>query len=520
MQYLFESYVLDGDRRELHRGGDVISIEPQVFDLLEYLINNRDRVVSKDDIFTTVWQGRVVSESALTTRINAARSAIGDNGEDQRLIRTLRGKGFRFIGEVREGRPLQPTDAPARAPELPSVVLALPDRPSIAVLPFVNMSGDPEQDYFADGIVDDIISGLSRIREFFVIARNSTFAYKGKAVDVRQIGRELGVRYLLEGSVRKADRRVRIAAQLVEAGTGAHIWSGRYDRDLDDIFAVQDEITQTVVAVLGPELSRAEQKRALMKPPENLGAWDLFQRGMFHLYKRTPEDNVEARLQFGRAIERDSTFAEAYAGICRTLSVDWIFLVPDRNANQAFEMGRRAVELDERSAMSHLAFGIFQILVRRDGDASLRSIEEAMRLNPNDATQYSIKGLALMGLGQAEEAASCLKQAIRLSPSDSNIGIFYGRLAMANLFLGRAEDAVEWGRKAEQRTKVWIERTALPAALTMLERDGEARQACEEFRLLWPSITLQTVRDNEPTVYPHYQSILLEGLRKAGLPEC
>jgi len=198
LQYQFESYVLDSDRRELHRGDDVISIEPQVFDLPEYLIDNRDRVVSKDDIYATVWQGRVVSESALTTRINAARSAIGDNGEDQRLIRTFRGKGFRFIGEVQEGRPLQPNAALAGASELPSVPLALPDRPSIAVLPFVNVSGDPEQEYFADGISEDIITGLSRVRQFFVIARNSIFQYKGSSPDVRQVASALGVRYVVQ----------------------------------------------------------------------------------------------------------------------------------------------------------------------------------------------------------------------------------------------------------------------------------------------------------------------------------
>src|SRR5438874_12560127 len=214
LRYLFEEYAFDTDRRELHRGADVVSVAPQVFDLLDYLIRNRERVVSKDDLINAVWDGRIVSEAALTTRLNAARSAIGDSGEEQRLIKTLPRKGLRFIGTVREAsRPADPVAVDNR-PSPPKSALVLPDKPSIAVLPFQNLSGDPEQEYFADGMVEDIIAALSRFKSLFVIARNSSFTYKGKAVDIRTVGRELGVHYVLEGSVRKAGMRVRIAAQL------------------------------------------------------------------------------------------------------------------------------------------------------------------------------------------------------------------------------------------------------------------------------------------------------------------
>ena len=235
-----------------------MAIEPQVFDLLAYLVQHGDRVVTKDDLFAAVWNGRFVSESALTTRINAARTALGDDGKAQRLLRTLRGRGVRFVGDVRV-----PSDAISSTTAEAPPTLAFPDRPSIAVLPFANMSGDPEQEYFADGMVDDILSALSRVRWLFVIARQSSFAYRGRAADVKPIGRELGVRYVVEGSVRKSGNRVRIIAQLIDAETDAHIWADRYERDLSDIFALQDEITERIVTAIEPNVRAVEIKRAL-----------------------------------------------------------------------------------------------------------------------------------------------------------------------------------------------------------------------------------------------------------------
>ena len=230
MRYLFEDYALDTDRRELHRGPDVVPTTPQVFDLLDYLIRNRERVVSKDDLVSAIWNGRIVSDAALTTRLNAARSAIGDTGERQRLIRTMPRKGVRFVGAVHEGDRRADTAAAADShAERSRPALALPDKPSIAVLPFLNMSDDPEQEYFADGMVEEITTALSRFKSVFVIARNSSFTFKGQAVDIKEVGRRLGVRYVLEGSVRKAAGKVRISGQLIDAITGAHIWADRFE---------------------------------------------------------------------------------------------------------------------------------------------------------------------------------------------------------------------------------------------------------------------------------------------------
>ena len=223
MRYLFEEYAFDTDRREMHRGADVISVTPQVFDLLDYLIRNRERVVSKDDLINVIWNGRSVSDAALTTRLNAARTAIGDSGEQQRFIKTLPRKGFRFVGAVREMQGPAGAEVADNPVEQSKPTLTLPNKPSIAVLPFANLSSDAEQEYFADGVVEDITMALSLFPWLFVIARNSSFTYKGRAVDVKQVGRDLGVRYVLEGSVRRAGNRIRIAGQLIDAETGAHL---------------------------------------------------------------------------------------------------------------------------------------------------------------------------------------------------------------------------------------------------------------------------------------------------------
>ena len=279
MKFVFDDCILDPERRELTRASGAVAIGPQVFDLLVHLLNNREHVVSKDDLMDSVWRGRIVSESTLASHINAVRQAIGDNGQEQRLIRTIARKGFRFVGDVSEVASAQSADARrARQPQIrrPLPCLSLPDRPSIAVLPFVNLSGDPEQDYFADGIVEEIITALSRIGWLFVIARNSSFTYKGRVIDVKQVGRELGVRYVLEGSVRKAANRLRITGQLVDAATGGHLWADRYEGAIDDVFELQDQITISVVGAIAHELERAEIERAKRKPTESLDAYDYF----------------------------------------------------------------------------------------------------------------------------------------------------------------------------------------------------------------------------------------------------
>ena len=264
----FDDHVLDIERRELRRGIEPIALEPQVFDLLAYLVRNRDRVVSKDDLIKAVWRGRIVSDSALTTRLNAVRRAVNDSGAAQRVIRTVARKGVRFVAEVEEDGALE---APVAGPE-PS--FALRGKPSVAVLPFANLSSDPEQEYFADGVVEEIITALSRVRRLFVVARNSSITHKDQVIDVKRVGRELGARYLLEGAVRKAGGRVRITAQLIDAASGAHLWADRFDGSMEDVFELQDNVAASVAGVIEPAVQAAEAARSAARPTTDLGSYD------------------------------------------------------------------------------------------------------------------------------------------------------------------------------------------------------------------------------------------------------
>jgi TolB-like protein len=311
--YLFKDFALDTERRELRRGPQLVSMAPQVFDVLEYLIRNRERVVSKDDLLASIWNGRIVSDSALTTRINAARCAVDDTGEEQRLIRTLPRKGVRFIGAVREEQRFAAAEKPKVVAEYAIPALIFPDRVSIAVLPFANMSGDPEQDCFADGVVEEIITALSRCSWLFVIARNSSFAYKGKAVDVRQVGRELGVRYILEGSVRRGGDRLRLTAELIDAISGGLIWADWFEGNLGNVLALQDRFAEAVVAAIEPKLQLAEIERLKHKPASMLDAYDLLLRAQQCEFEFGMESHGAALRYLDHALAIDPCYAPAMA---------------------------------------------------------------------------------------------------------------------------------------------------------------------------------------------------------------
>ena len=339
MQFRFGDYVLDVARRELRRASELVALEPQVFDLLAHLIRNSDHVVTKEDLLNSVWGGRIVSESTFFSRINAARKAVGDDGEAQRLIRTLPRKGFRFVGAVAESKPAEPVPLPDRH-----------ERPSIAVLPFENLSGDSQQEYFVDGLTEDILTALTRFTQLTVIARNSTFVYKRHPVSIADIARDLAVRYVLEGSVRRSGKRVRITAQLIDAGTSAHLWAERYDRAMTDIFALQDEITERIVTTLVSNIERSIIEQGRRKPPGSLGAYELLLQGREQRNMSRHEANLAAETLFERAVALDPDFALAHAEIAyiQYIHVTWRIDPSRRDAHLAkgFASARRAMALE------------------------------------------------------------------------------------------------------------------------------------------------------------------------------
>jgi TolB-like protein len=521
VQFLFEDHVLDIDRRELRRGAQQIAVGPQVFDLLIYLVQNRERVVTKDDLLDAIWSGRFVSESNLTTRINAARKAIGDTGEEQRLIRTVPRKGFRFVGvvtcEAENVKDVRGSTATTPKP------LPLPDKPSIAVLPFDNMSGDREQEYFADGMVEEIITALSRFRQLFVIARNSTFTYKGRAVDVKQVGRELGVRYVLEGSVRRCDNRVRIAAQLIDATTATHLWADRFDSAIENIFDLQDRLTATVVGAVAPQLQQAEIERAKRKPTESLDAYELFSRGMAKLYPWTLEGTNEALRLFHRAFELDPDFASAYgaAAYChvwRKFNGGTVNF--EQEMGEARRLARRAVDLGQDDAVA-LTFGGYTLAhAAGDVEGAAAFIDRALTLNPNLVAAWHYSGWTRVWLGEPDIAIEHCAIAMRLSPFDPFIHHRQGTTALAHLCAGRYDEACMWSEKSLQGGPNYAPGYRIAAASNALVgRIEKAQKIAARIRQLDPGFRVSSVKDYVPFRRPEDLARYEDGLRKAGLPE-
>lgn len=524
MRYLFAEFALDTDRRELRRGADVVAITPQVFDLIEYLLRNRERVVSKDDLINAVWNGRIVSDAALTTRLNAARNAIGDSGEEQRLIKTFPRKGFRFIGEARDPNPLAGETASDVAAEGPKPALTPPDEPSIAVLPFTNLSSDPEQDYFADGIVEDIITALSRFRALFVIARNSSFTYKGRVVDVKQVGRELGVRYVLEGSVRKVANRVRITGQLVDAASGAHLWADRFDGGLDDIFDLQDQVTERVVGAIAPVVERAEIERAKRKPTESLDAYTVYLRGLARFYQLGSRAAVEEALGlFNSAIELDPDFASAYgrAASCYAYGKGngWI-----RNSEGAIaevtRLAQRAVELGKDDAIALAASGWSLASIASDFEQAAALIDRALVLNSNLAEAWFGGGWVNNWRNEPEAALDYFAHARRLNPLDPRMPGMRTGTAYAHFLLGRYDEAASWAAMALQVNPDFPAGLRVFAASNaMVGREEQAHNAIVRLRQLDPALRVSGIRDVVPHRRVEDLALYEAALRKAGLPE-
>jgi TolB-like protein len=522
LRFLFEDYALDTDVRELRCRTALVSVTPQVFDLLDYLIRNRERVVIKDDLINAIWAGRVVSDAALATRLNAARSAIGDSGKEQRLIKTLPRKGLRFVGPIQEQRLPRALVDGERQVKPSEPVLALPDKPSIAVLPFQTLNDDPDQDYFADGIVEDIITGLSRSKLLFVISRNSSFTYKAKAVDIKQVSDELGVRYVLKGSVRKARDKVRVTGQLIDAATGAHIWAGKFDSDLEDIFGLQDRLTSSVIGAMSPQLERAEIERARRKPTESLQAYDYYLRSKFSIYQWTREGSAEALRMTKLAISLDPEFAVAYASGANIFGqkkgFGWIEDAV-RECSESRQLVERAMQLDQDDplVLAHAAEVYSYVL--KEPETGLALAARAVALDPNLMMARLWAGWAQVYLGDHDAAIEQFSVAIRLSPIDPHLFVPQTGMAFAHFCAGRYEEGLASATSAIQRQPNFpgAQRIRM-SSLAMAGRIGEAHRARDAVLQTDPALRIASIKS---APFRRLQDVekLSEAWRIAGVPE-
>lgn len=511
--YQFDQFSLDTVNYALSANGEEIAVEPQVFSLLQFLVENRDRVVSKDDLIDHVWEGRIVSDGSLTSRINAARRALGDDGKTQAVIRTFPRRGFRFVAEVSDN-----LSATSGANEMAPAT----SKPSIAVLPFTNLSGDPEQEYFSDGITDDVITALSRIHSFFVIARNSSFSYKGQSPDVRSVAAELGVKYVLEGSVRRSGNQVRITSQLADAESGTQVWAESYDREVDDIFSLQAELSRTVVGAIEPELAKAEQVRATIAHPDSLSAWEDCQRGMWNLYQMaSPESCDQAEKYFLKAVERDPNFGFAYSALAHNSylrAINGWAKFPDE-LDIALAHARQGMELDQSDSRAHCCLGAIHIM-RKETSKAIRECQTGISLNPSSFQGHMWCGAAHVYAGNFEAAIPFLEMAMRLSPNDPFTGVALARLADAYMGLGKFDLAVEMAELAASKPRrgIWIH-AVLVATLAHVGRTDEAKHAFTELIERQPDFSCTYLKQNLPITDPHLLDIFSDGLRKAGVPE-
>ena len=529
----FEGFTLDLTRGCLLGSAGEIELRPKSFELLRYLTENAGRLISKDELVNAVWRNVIVSDDSLAQCVSELRHVLGD--PDRRIIKTVPRRGYLFAApvtvsprhssirqpgpnpsvgadqahSVEEALPIEPAVSPARPQPL-----SLPDKPSIAVLPFANMSGDPEQEYFADGIAEDVTTALSRYPSLFVIARNSCFTYKGRAIDVKQIGRELGVRYVLEGSLRRAGNRIRVTAQLVEAETGNHVWAVRYDRDLADIFAVQDEISEGVTIAITPAIAQAEQQRAMRKPPGNLDAWAAYQRGLWHLEKTTPNDNALADSYFRQAIDLDPNFPGGYTGLAyahRRAAVR-----RGLPATESMETARSAVRLDPNDAEARVCLG-FMLLWQGNLTGAFAESEAALTLSPNLASAHGLMGSVLNWSGQWARARATLENSIRLDPRNPHLSTRYNAVTIGYYLSGDYEAAI---KAAKLSIRAYPERENdyrwLAAALGQLGRVEEAREALEQAIAIAPAAFDGHVCTRVPWRRLEYHAHMLDGLRKAG----
>jgi TolB-like protein len=505
----FEDCSVDRHRRQLHRGGSLQHVEPQVFDLLLFLIDNRERVVSRDDLLASVWRGRNVSESTLASRINAARRALGDSGEQQRLIRTIHGRGFRFVGTIRETEEraasvdrltVPAAQAEFSAPEASDPSTEAPTRSrrgrraSIAVMPFHASSQAAR--CVADGLSHDIISGLARLRALFVIARGSTFALRERASDPREIGRVLNVDYVATGSVLRDTDRLVVGVELCATSDGRLVWAETYETPLANALDVLGPIAAKIIGSLNAEIQTAECSRAMLRPPNSLNAWEAHHRGLWHMYRFTGPDNERAQQYFERAIKLDPTFSRAYAGLSFTHWQNaFHFKAADRQgeADRAFDAAGRSLLADHRDPAAHWAMGR-ALWLRGEDATSLRELEEAVALSANFASAYYAMGFVQSQTGDAQAAVEATEVTCDLSPFDPMMYAICAARAYALFRLGCYEEAADWALRVGRQPNAHAYARALSVLiLAVAGHLEEARCGMRLVHSLRPGLSIDDV---------------------------
>lgn len=483
MRFQFEDFLLDQNNFALYQDGTAIGAEPQQIELLLLLIERRNRMVSKEELNNEIWKGRVVSEAALSGAIKSLRKLLNDDGRTQRIIKTVHRKGFRFVADVHVLS--QPLDANLQAhakhgsaQQFSSARVQLA-KPRIIVLPFINLSADPEQEYFSDGVSTDIIAQLSRHRWLDVIARNASFGYKGENVSTELLAAELNVDYVVEGSIQRRGERVRISAHLIDASTGTQKWAERFNRELDNMFALQDEITELIVARLEPEIGMVERTKVVMARPSSLQAWDCYHLGIYHFFKFTGPDNLEAQKYLLQSQQLDENFGEAYAWWAYAVVLGMVYWQTDPEPSlldRALAACDRALSLDNHNAM-FFALKARVLLARRDYRNAITENERAIQLNPALASAYCGLGDSLAYEEKYDQALGYFDKAISLSPNDPQLWAFYTYGALVHLFKSDYQKALDWTEKAHALTnsQYWTSAHRM-VALALLGRHDEAAE--------------------------------------------
>ncbi len=512
MMHRFGDCELDMERRELRRAGSLVPVEPQVFELLAYLVANADRVVSKDEINAEIWNGRAVSDSALSSRIKSVRQAVGDDGKSQALIRTVHGRGFRFVGEVAStASPPAPADADSGVRRYPRV----------AIVPFDNLSGDPSEDYFSEGVTSDIIATLAKHRWLSVVARNTMRQYKDAAAGIDAIARETGADYVVEGSVRRADDRVRVGVQLVDASSGRCIWSESYDRESKDLFEVQDDITQTISARIEPEIGFEERRKiSSAAGSRDLHAWECFHLGVAHFFKFTGDDNAKAQALLERARALDPSFGDAHAWWAYAVvlgAVYWDTEPSPALLDEALAATMRALSIDDKNAVLYALKARVQ-LARGEYASAVEGNRIAIALNPSFAAAHCGLADSLTFLGDYEQAIERFERAIALSTNDPQRWAFFTYGALALILSGDHERAVQWAEHAEEipNRQYWT-LAHKACALAYLGREEDAARALAAAVAEQPELSVAFARRKLFYIKsPEQLEIYLEGLRRAG----